>query len=180
VSKAEPISDPTPPSEVRDRARIIHAHQAWVWRYFRFLGCDAASADDLTQDTFVAVLRGASAIAPEAMRSYLRRTAVSVWIKSNRRRSCGVSLEGTQLADESYALFCARDDGDTYLEALRQCVEELSERRRQLLVLRYEQGLSRRDVGGRMGLTEDGVKSLVKRSFARLRVCIEHRREGDA
>jgi len=29
-------------------AEIIETHQAGVWRYLRFLGCDEAQADDLT------------------------------------------------------------------------------------------------------------------------------------
>ncbi|HEX7449919.1 MAG TPA: sigma factor, partial [Pirellulales bacterium] len=39
-----------------DAARLIEEHQAGVWRYLRVLGCNAAEAEDLTQDTFLAVL----------------------------------------------------------------------------------------------------------------------------
>ena len=37
-------------------ADLVRQHQAGVWRYLRFLGCDRPLADDLTQETFLAVL----------------------------------------------------------------------------------------------------------------------------
>ena len=40
-----------------DLAGMIRQHQAGVWRYLRVLGCDSAGADDLTQETFLAVLQ---------------------------------------------------------------------------------------------------------------------------
>lgn len=40
-----------------DPERLIEAHQAGIWRYLRALGCDASQAEDLTQETFLAVLQ---------------------------------------------------------------------------------------------------------------------------
>ena len=39
-----------------DVARLVREHQAGVWRYLRVLGCPATEAEDLTQETFLAVL----------------------------------------------------------------------------------------------------------------------------
>lgn len=38
-----------------DMAGLVRAHQAGVWRYLRFLGCHPDEADDLTQETFLAL-----------------------------------------------------------------------------------------------------------------------------
>jgi hypothetical protein len=40
-------------------AGAANAHRLGIWRYLRFLGCDDAAADDLTQETFLAMARGA-------------------------------------------------------------------------------------------------------------------------
>jgi RNA polymerase sigma-70 factor (ECF subfamily) len=59
-----------------DPVRLIETYQAGVWRYLRALGCDAAQAEDLTQDTFLAVLqRPFQDINPAATAAYLRAAA---------------------------------------------------------------------------------------------------------
>ena len=56
--------------------QLVRDHQAMVWRYLRFLGCDPALADELTQDTFVAVYRHrGSPNSLGAPRPYLRKVA---------------------------------------------------------------------------------------------------------
>ena len=40
-----------------DVIRLVQQHQAEVWRYLRFLGATAELADDLTQETFLQLLR---------------------------------------------------------------------------------------------------------------------------
>src|SRR5947199_10741474 len=55
---------PVPPIYTRredDLAGAADAHRLGIWRYLRFLGCDDAAADDLTQETFLAIARGAVA-----------------------------------------------------------------------------------------------------------------------
>ena len=39
-----------------DLGRLAAEHYVAVWRYLRLLGCDAALAEDLCQDTFLRVL----------------------------------------------------------------------------------------------------------------------------
>src|SRR5262245_36527973 len=48
---------PVSPAEPKDFSALVLHHQAGVWRYVRFLGADAAEADDLTQETFLALAR---------------------------------------------------------------------------------------------------------------------------
>jgi len=38
-----------------EMAALVRAHQAGVWRYLRFLGCEPSEADDLVQETFLDV-----------------------------------------------------------------------------------------------------------------------------
>lgn len=155
-------------------AAFVGAHQAWVWRYLVFLGCDSSLADDLTQDTFLAVIGRHQVIPERAQRSYLRRTAHSLWLKT-LRRDRSVELAEEQVAEVAFDLFCGTDDGAGYLDALRECMAHLDARERRALELLYADGESRGDVGRVLGLSEGGIKSLLRRSYARLRHCVERR-----
>jgi hypothetical protein len=48
---------PPPTHHPMDLASLVQRHQAAVWRYVRFLGADRSEADDLTQETFLALAR---------------------------------------------------------------------------------------------------------------------------
>ena len=49
------------------------------------------------------------------------------------------------------------------MDALRRCVEGLPERQRQAIELRYSKRESRSGMARLLGMTENGVKSLLRR-----------------
>ena len=66
---------------------LVQRHQAGLWRYLRFLGCDPAQADDLAQETFLRIFRKPVAFySPEAASAYLRSIARTLFLKSFRSR----------------------------------------------------------------------------------------------
>lgn len=165
---AAPEADPTP---------WIRTHQKGVWRYLRALGCDPASADDLTQDTFLAALdrlgRGEFRHRSDAQsRTYLKRTARNLWLGRQRRSQ----REATALADAVDALWdehSVNQWGDDRVLAMRQCIDQLQARSAEAVGLFYREGLSRAQVAVRMGLKETGVKTLLQRVRAALKECVE-------
>ena len=52
-----PIDASTAPARVSVTEALVRRHQVGVWRYLRFLGCPPELADDLAQDTFLALMR---------------------------------------------------------------------------------------------------------------------------
>src|SRR5690606_23645246 len=72
------------------------------------------------------------------------------------------------------------DGGDARVAALRACLPTLPPRSRLALQLYYRDGLSRREVARRLGLGEEGAKSLLARAKAALKVCVQRRSDGDA
>jgi len=62
-----------------------------------------------------------------------------------------------------------------HAEALRRCVEELPERSRRLLALRYEEGLKLGEIGRRLRATLDAVHKALSRLRERLQRCVERR-----
>jgi RNA polymerase sigma-70 factor (ECF subfamily) len=165
---------PSPPPPEPSFAALVAAHQAGVWRYLRFLGADPITADDLTQDTFVAVWgKPLVRFGHAGACAYLRRTARNLWLKSRARRAAPAVDSAT--AELAYEWFRRDDGGEATLAALRACLEVLTPAARRALDLRYVERLERTAIALRLELSEDGVKSLLQRSYARLRACIERR-----
>lgn len=165
-----------PDLEPIDLPLLVRAHQVGVWRYLRFLGAAPGEADELTQETFVAVWQRPF-VAPDAARTkaYLRTVARNLFLKRVRRtRQEPVHVD---LADveADWQRFAGEDDGESWLLALRSCLQDVTPRVREALELHLAAGLTRKETGARLGMSEDGVKSLVQRSRQQLRECIERR-----
>ena len=156
-----------------DAEGLIREHHVGVWRYLRFLGCDRASADDLTQETFLVFLKkpfnfqGRAATA-----SYLRNIARLLRlqaIKSTRK------VAQINEADAVYEDQASHDDGQSYLEALQHCLNQLTERARTGLELQFKDKLAVNEIAERVQMKPNGVKTLLQRARATLRECIERR-----
>lgn len=162
-----------------DVVRLVRRHQDEVWRYLRYLGASSELADDLTQDAFVQLLRAPfEERSVEATGSWLRTVARHLFLRAFRRPQ----FEPIEVdALEATWLQFARDDGgDESLASLRDCLHGLEGRAREAVRLHYEERRSRGDIGERLGIGPDGVKSLLRRTRALLRDCIERRRKEGA
>ena len=158
-----------------DVTALVRRHQVGLWRFLRALGCDARLAEELAQDTFVAVLqRPFEARDERATAAYLRTTAKHLLLKAKRRpRHRG--LNDLDAIENAFVEDCADDGGDARLEALRTCVSTLEERSQALLQAHYRDGTSRAVLAQRFALSEDGVKSWLRRVRAALRLCVERK-----
>lgn len=153
----------------------MREHQSDTWRYLRLLGCDESRADDLTQETFLYVLRhGLVEHSRAATASYLRRAARNLLLNVLRREKRHVPLEDWDEADRAWQDLTS-EDGEARLSALRRCMEKLAERARSAVRLRYGDGLGEAEVAARLGTSEEAIKALLKRARATLRACVERR-----
>jgi RNA polymerase sigma-70 factor, ECF subfamily len=153
---------------------IVRRHRLGVWRYLRLLGCDGPTADDLAQETFLALMRTSFEDRdPRATAAWLRRKARFIFlehIRKNRRR------RETRLADMTDAVwdeYAGDDGGEGYRHALRECLALLPPRSRQVIEFRYGGGVGRDEIAERIGLKPNGVKTLLQRIRAKLRQCVE-------
>ena len=161
-----------------DVVRLVRTHQTGVWRYLRYLGASAELADDLTQDTFLQLLRTPfREQSPAATAAWLRTVARNLLVRAFRRPP--FALADLDAIEAAWDGFAREDAGDQTLHLLRACVGELTGRARDAVRWHYEERCSRADIGARLGLGADGVKSLLRRARSLLRACVERRR-GDA
>lgn len=167
---------PTSVCEGLDLEGIVRAHQAELWRYLRFLGCEATLVDDLIQETFLSLLqkpfedRG-----PATTAAYLRRVARNHYLMALRRSARTPAFEDLDAADRAWQRFGREDGGETYLEALRDCYSKLKAKAHRALQLRFKEKMPRTEIARTLEMSEDGVKSLMRRSRKLLRECVQRR-----
>jgi RNA polymerase sigma-70 factor, ECF subfamily len=167
---------PSTPSTGYDPVRLIETYQAGVWRYLRALGCDAARAEDLTQDTFLAVLqRPFQDINPAATAVYLRKSAFNLCISQQRRAGKVTAVEDVEDLDRTWSQWVGggHDQGEAALDALRDCLQGLTERARLALEMRFRGDASRSEIAAKLEITEHGAKNLMQRAKQQLRTCVE-------
>ncbi len=154
--------------------KLIQDHQVGIWRYLRALGCSAEQAEDITQETFLAVLeRPFQEFSTHATRAYLRKVAYNLFITARRRSGRVVTVEDVELFDSEWTRWAGHDDGETMLDALRECFEQLSDRAKLALRMRFRDRSSRAEIAEALSMTEHGAKNLMQRAKKRLRDCVE-------
>jgi RNA polymerase sigma-70 factor (ECF subfamily) len=159
-----------------DPARLIATYQAGVWRYLRALGCDRDLAEDITQDTFLAVLQKPfEDYDPKATRAYLRTVARNLFISSMRRSGKTVAVENIDQLDVIWGRWVGEDNGEELLTKLKNCLESLTNRARWALEMRFKDRLPRTKIADKLGITEHGAKNLMQRAKKQLRECIDQK-----
>lgn len=157
-----------------DPVHLIQTYQAAVWRYLRAMGCEASLAEDLTQETFLAVLqRPFQDINPAATAAYLRKTALNLLISHHRRSGRVTAVEDVESLDRTWTSWAGSDGGDAAIDALRDCLQRLTERARLALEMRFRGEHSREEIAEKLEITEHGAKNLMQRAKQQLRECIE-------
>ena len=159
-----------------DLAEIVTEHQAEVWRYLRYLGADAADADDLTQETFVALSRSSFChrSRPETA-AYLRTVARNQLLMFRRLQGRKVDTVQLTAAEEAWSEAVGPGSMDDFLVALADCLTTLEGRAQSVIDMFYRDGLGRAEIATALGMQPDGVKTLLRRTRQLLRMCIERK-----
>ncbi len=168
---------------------IIRTHQAMVYRYLRFMGAAPDVAEDVAQETFLATYRSGSVPLEDAavengrcaawLRGVARNQLLMYFRKarSNPVSSDPVVLE--QALDQAdqvwHAELLRSGDGFDYHEALQACLGALQGTQRKVLDMFYAEEYSRAQIGEALNMSEDGVKSFLRRVRTSLRKCVLNR-----
>ncbi len=153
---------------------LVRVNQAEIYRYLRYLGADRAAAEDLIQETFLAAYgkpRLPEPCGTPACAAWLRGIARNLFLMHCRReRTEQAALERAEAVWASE--FLREGDGFDYLEALRGCLARLGERHQAILTLFYRGEKSREQLAAEFELSEDGIKSMLRRLRESLASCV--------
>jgi RNA polymerase sigma-70 factor (ECF subfamily) len=159
---------------------LVLTHQAQIYRYVRYLGAPRDAAEDLVQETFLAALRSkVPADVEEDVRqaAWLRGIARNMFLRFCRRRRRGPTTIDSSFLEQAEASWesglLRGSNGFDYVEALRRCLDMLADRQRKILNMRYAERRSRSEMARLANMTENGIKSLLRRIRARLAECVE-------
>ena len=162
--------------------RLFDRHKTTVWRYLRYLGCNAAEADDLTQETFLKVFRSQDRFddrGDAAARKYLTLTARHLFISHIRSRRELASLDQIEDADATWQrTYDAAGTEDPRLDALRTCINALAGVAAKAVSLFYEEQRTGPEISQELGLSEEYVRVLLTRTRKALRDCVQRKTTG--
>ena len=171
---------------------IVHRYHESLVRVARYYVNSDASAEDVAQDTWIAVLRGAE--------RFEGRSSFKTWlfrILVNRARTTGVKEHRVvpldTLASGPSVSATRFDQGGMWLEPpvpfteavedalvsapiiklVHESIARLPETPRAVVTLRDVEGLSTTEVADLLGLTEANVRVILHRSRARIRSEVE-------
>ena len=164
-------------------AELVARHEKPLWSFLRRLTRDDALAEDLLQETFMRVIRGASAWRAEAkFTSWLYTIARNLCIDQARRRQYAgtVSLDGqSREEDSSPGLHERVAGGDLGAERmahsrelgarLERALAELPEAQREVFLMREVLALPFAEIAQVVGSTEATIKSPMRYALERLR-----------
>ena len=151
----------------RERAfeRLYRAHYRDVHRYVLTLAGTADEAEEITADAFERTFVAWDQVADPALPWLLllaRRIATDRWRRARRWARLVLGVGPAAPAD-------AGERQTEFRLWFAEVSKLLTERQREVLVLRYQRDLTDADIGRIMGLSESGVRSLAARALEALR-----------
>jgi RNA polymerase sigma-70 factor (ECF subfamily) len=174
--------------EQKQFEKLVSFNQANIFRFLRYIGADWHVAEDLTQDVFVCAFNEKNKeLSPETLNTgkWLRGVARNLflnYLRKNNKKTVVFTEEYMQGAEAVWkSEYLENDEGEEVIEALRECVEKLSERNKIAIDLRYEKSLGREEIARKLEMTQNGVKTLLRRLRESLAECIRLnlKQEGD-
>jgi RNA polymerase sigma-70 factor (ECF subfamily) len=152
-----------------------------LYSFARSLAKSRPAAEDLVQETYVRALRAAHRPSdPAGMRPWLFTILHNIWRNERRRRPI-VSFDGhPDLLRALPAVPAAAEDAldhDARAERIRQSIEALPDAYREVVLLRFGQGLSYREIAEVMECPAGTVMSRLARARALIAEAVRPKRE---
>ena len=159
--------------EIRNGSRaafetLFGRYREPIWRFFRRRAADAGRAEELEQDTFVALLEGAARYERRGMfRSYLFGIAYNILLAERRK---AVHRTTEELAAEHSAGPFADPDRGIWV---RDALGRLDEDDRDVLMLREYEQLSYQEIAELRGTPLNTVRTQLFRARLALKAALE-------
>ena len=152
-------------------ATLFERYREPVWRFFRRRASDAGRAEELAQDTFLALLEGAARYQRRGtFRSYLFGTAYNVLL-ADRRKSVRRGTDGLEELVDAAGAFADPDVGIW----IRDAIATLDEDDREVLMLREYEQLSYQEIADVRSAPLNTIRSQIFRARMALKAALEVR-----
>jgi len=173
------MSDQTDSQLLRDYAErraeaafgeLLRRHVDFVYSAASRLVRDAHLAQDVTQSVFIALARDAGRLAGHPLLTgWLHRTTLNIAAQTIRTEVRRRAREQEAAAMNQLNAKDSDAAWDEIAPALDSALGELAESDRDLLLLRYFQHRSARDLAGMLGISEEAAQRRVSRAVEKLR-----------
>ncbi|MCW8129007.1 MAG: sigma-70 family RNA polymerase sigma factor [Planctomycetota bacterium] len=163
-------------------AEMLETTQAHVRAYIAGLGVPPVDVDDLAQEVYLEVYRNMEAIPadlePIRWLKGIARNLCMNHFRRETRRKLKTQLESLiEHLDRTPATF---DDVEAMQEALRAldgCMEQLSEKNREMIRMRYRDGRTSESIAEAFATTAEAVRITLFRLRGKLKECVTRRLE---
>ena len=168
------------PSDLNDFGVLVDEHQSVIRAFVAARLDDPFEAQDLAQETFLVAYRKLDEVdLSRPLRPWLLGIASNL-VRNHRRKHRAVTLnqadgELHQLLEAEVESIGGRWQDAPLLDALESCLSRLGDEARELLRLRYEEGLEIADIGAAQGSKHSAITMKLYRLREQLRQCIERR-----
>lgn len=150
-------------------------YESPLTRYARRITGDAERARDVVQETFLRLCRDEQAPPPDRVAEWLFTVCRNKALDVRRKESRMTTLADIHLCDSASELrphlaTQQRDEADR----IRKFVEELPDKQRTAVRLKFAEGLSYREIGRRTGWSVSNVGFLIHQGVKTLRRRMKH------
>lgn len=172
--------------DVRAFEILLQRHRQSIYEFvLRSVGTyNTAQAEDLTQETFLRVVKQAANYEPRSkFTTWLFTLARNLCIDASRRRKHRKAQSLDAPDEEGHSLLDRTSDGglavdrqavSTELRArLERAIEELPEDQREVFLMRESADLSFKEIADVIGISENTVKSRMRYALEKLRASLD-------
>jgi len=168
---------PRPPHE--DAFRQVVAHRSMLMAYIRAIVLDPDLAEETLQDVSVEIVRSWDAYDPSRpfgnwARGLARRVSLAN-MRKRRKRPVALGEDVLEAVGTDLDWLGDQTQLDARKEALRGCVEELSEPNQRLVRMRYFENRSYREVAETVSRSVEALYVALSRIHRALHKCVERR-----
>ena len=183
-AEAQPADRAATGIERQRFGQLVKANQSGIRNYIGSLGVAPPSIDDIAQEAFLVAFKRFS--------TYNKDASFASWVCSIARNLLWNDRRKTrrryQLLNEQVTEYLLQQDPATLLAdeevqslqraALRECLKEVSEENRNLLIAHYHDDMNSQQMAEKFGMRADSIRHRLMRVRRTLRQCIE-KKTGD-
>ena len=148
---------------------FVRRHQDRIYRLAFTLVRTPADAADATQEVFVRAMKGLKTFRFRAHPfTWLYRTTKNVCHELNRKHRFEPALDVVEVAIDDKGMLASLNDSQC-AAAIRAVIQDLPERQRDVVLLRYFEELSVNETATALGCRPGTVKALMHKAVAKLR-----------